>query len=106
MPIFPIAFGGIQAISHIAQELHFHDVDFLDGYARHFSPSLVGIGIVVKNYIRLVTKYCHKNGENSHLFPNIKATVNSRNSLPGLPLTVGFNFFSRYMNMSANNMTF
>ena len=41
-----------------------------------------------------------------NLFPNIRATVNKRYSLPGLPLTVGFVSFNRYMKSNAKRITF
>jgi hypothetical protein len=45
-------------------------------------------------------------GIDSHLLPSIKATVRSLYSLPLLPSTVGLIVLSRYMNKSANKMTF
>lgn len=42
----------------------------------------------------------------SHLLPSMRATVSRRNSLPGLPLTVGLAFFSRQMNIRASKITF
>jgi len=41
-----------------------------------------------------------------NLLPNIKATVNSLYSLPGLPLTAGLSFFKRCTNSRARRTTF
>lgn len=49
-PRFPFLFGGEQIVSHVAEELDLHDVDFLHAKARDFSPCLVGVGVVVENY--------------------------------------------------------
>lgn len=41
-----------------------------------------------------------------NLLPNIRATVKSLYSLPGLPLTAGLSFFKRYTNRRARRTTF
>jgi len=40
------------------------------------------------------------------LFPSMRATVSNLYSLPALPLTPGFMFFSRYTNNRASRITF
>ena len=48
-PPLPLALGHQQAIAHVAEKFHLHDVDLLDRDTRDLGPRLVSIGIVIEN---------------------------------------------------------
>ncbi len=97
MPLIPFSCRGIECVSHVAQELNFHDMNLLDRYPGNFRPGLVGVGVVVQDLVSLAV--IRRQGSwilmRVHLFPSINATVSSLNSLPTLPLTLGLSFFKR-----------
>lgn len=49
-PPGPFRFGHVEVISHVAEKLDLHDVNFRDGDARYLSPGLVGVGVVIQNF--------------------------------------------------------
>lgn len=51
LPLRPVFRGGEQAIFHVAQELHFHDVNFRHINARNFGPGAVGVGVVIEEFV-------------------------------------------------------
>jgi len=51
MPLFPLLLRGEQAIAHVAEEFDFHNVHFLHRDARDFGPRLVGVGVVVQEFV-------------------------------------------------------
>jgi hypothetical protein len=53
MPLLPLLFRDEQVVSHVAQKLHLHDVDFRHGDARDLGPGFVGVGVVVQDCSRL-----------------------------------------------------
>lgn len=98
MPKRPFFFGDVKIVTDVAEELDFHDVDFLHGNLRHLGPSLVCVGIVVENYCQPSAQAQARSKKATgwlHLLPIIRAMVIKRNSLPFLPRTAELNFLSR-----------
>lgn len=61
----PCVDGDEQAIAHVGEKLHLHEVNFFDVDLRDFRPRLVGVGIVIKI---LVAKH-ERNCEQAELTP-------------------------------------
>ena len=95
MPRIPFFIGDVKCISHIAQELHFHDMNLLHRNTRDFGPGLICVSIVIQDYERQRQHFSIRKPNYGHLFPSIKATVRRRYSLPSLPFTPGFSLFNR-----------
>lgn len=51
LPLRPVVGGGEQAVLHVAQEFHFHDVNLRHVNARNFGPGAVGVGVVVEEFV-------------------------------------------------------
>ena len=49
MPGGPLRLGYEQAVAHVAQKLHLHDVNLLHGDTGDLGPSLVRVGVVVED---------------------------------------------------------
>ena len=49
LPFFPLFFGNKEVVSHIAEELYFHDVNFLDCNARNLGPCLVRVCVIIED---------------------------------------------------------
>jgi len=43
--------GGIETISHVAQKFHLHNMNILDIDTRNVCPSLVGVRVVVEEFV-------------------------------------------------------
>lgn len=51
LPIGPLFRGSEQGVLHVAQKFDLHDVNLYNRYARNFCPSLVGVCVVVEEFI-------------------------------------------------------
>jgi hypothetical protein len=60
MPVPPRLFGCEKVVSHVAEKLDLHDVNFFNLDTRDFGPCLVGIGIVVEEFITQHKCNCQK----------------------------------------------
>jgi hypothetical protein len=54
-PILPFVLGSKEVVSHVAQELDLHDMNLVDGEARHLSPRLVGVSVIVEDWDTFVS---------------------------------------------------
>ena len=50
-PFFPVLLGRQEAVPHVAEKLHLHDVDLIDRDARHICPRLVSVRVVVEKLV-------------------------------------------------------
>src|SRR5947207_9157640 len=62
MPFVPLCCRNEEAVLHVAKKLHFHNMNFLDGYSRNFSPGFVGVCVIVKNYRQSISDLCRRYG--------------------------------------------
>lgn len=51
LPSTPLGGRGEQVVFHVAEKFHLHDVDFHYRYARYFRPCLIGVGVIVQEFI-------------------------------------------------------
>jgi hypothetical protein len=54
-PLLPFLLGGKKVISHIAEKLDLHDVDFLHSESRNLGPRFVRVGVIVEDWRHVST---------------------------------------------------